>query len=72
MLGSYQVEFVAGLAILAVAALLWRYLLFAFRRVPVPLLLRSNMAAEFSTVLEIALLAFGCAALIDAVVKALP
>jgi hypothetical protein len=72
MLGSYQVEFVAGLAILAAAALLWRYLLSAFRRVPVPFLLRSSMAAELSAVLEIALLAFGVAALIDAAVKALP
>jgi len=72
MLGSYQAEFVLGLAILAVAALLWRYLLFAFRRVPVPFLLRSGMAAELSAVLEIALLAFGCAALIDAAVKAIP
>lgn len=72
MFGSYQAEFVVGLAILAVAALLWRYLLSAFRRVPVPLFLRSNMAAELSTVAEIALLAFGVAALIDATVKALP
>jgi hypothetical protein len=72
MLGSYQAEFVIGLAILGVAALLWRYLLSAFRRVPVPYLLRSNMAAELSTVFEIALLAFGVAALIDATVKAIP
>jgi len=72
MFGSYQVEFVIGLAILAVAVLLWRYLLSAFRRVPVPYILRSTMAAELSTVLEIALLAFGVAALIDAAVKALP
>ena len=72
MLGSYQVEFLVGFAILGVAALLWRYLLSAFRRVPPPLFLRSNMAAELSTVLEIALFAFGVAALIDATVKALP
>jgi hypothetical protein len=72
MFGSYQVELVFGLAILAAAALLWRYLLSAFRRVPPPLLLRSSMAAELSTVLEVALLAFGCAALIDVAVKVLP
>lgn len=71
MFGSYQVEFVAGLAILGTAAILWRYLLHAFRKQPVPLLLRSNMAAELSAVLEIALAAFGAAALIDAAVKAM-
>lgn len=70
MFGSYQFEFVAGLAILGIAALLWRYLLTAFRKAPPPLLLRSGMAAELSAVLEIALLAFGTAALIDAAVKA--
>lgn len=70
MFGSYQAEFIAGLAILGAAAFLWRYLLTAYRKVPPPLLLRSDMAAELSAVLEIALVAFGVAALIDAAVKA--
>ena len=71
MFGSYYVEFVAGLCFLAVAVLLWRYLLNAFRHEPLPFFLRSEMAAEISTVLEIALLAFGAAALIDGAAKAL-
>lgn len=70
MFGSYQVEFIAGLAILAAAVIIWRYLLTAFRKVPLPLLLRADMAAEISAVVEIALLAFGVTALIDAAVKA--
>lgn len=73
MFGSYfYIELVVGLAFLAAAAILWRYLLHAFRRERPPFLLRTNMAAEVSTVLEIALLAFGVAALIDFAVKAIP
>jgi hypothetical protein len=38
---------------------------------PPPLLLRGDMAAELSAVLEIAMVSLGVAALIDATVKAL-
>ena len=71
MFGSYYVELGFGLAFLCIAAGLWRYLLYAFRRVPVPALFRNSMAAELSTVMEIALLAFGTAFVIDAAVKVL-
>ncbi len=72
MSGSVPAEFAFGLVLLGLAAVLWRYLLHAFRRQPLPLLLRSEMAAPLSTVVEVALLAFGCAALIDATAKFLP
>jgi hypothetical protein len=72
MFGSIPAEFTFGLVLLALAAVLWRFLLRAFRRQPLPLLLRSEMAAPLSTVVEVGLLAFGCAALIDATAKLLP
>ena len=69
MFGSYSFEFAVGVVFLCIAAALWFYLLRAFRRTPLPAVLRPAMAAELSTVLEIALLAFGFAALIDAAAK---
>jgi len=70
MFGSYYTEIGVGLAFLAAAVLLLSYLHHAFRHEPVPLLLRGDMAAQLSAVLEVALLAFGAAALIDAATKA--
>ncbi|GAB4353131.1 MAG: hypothetical protein Kow00114_02180 [Kiloniellaceae bacterium] len=72
MFGSYYAEFAIGLGFLAAAALLLRYFYHAFRHKPVPLLLRGDMVAELSAVLEVALVAFGVAALIDAAAKAIP
>ncbi|MGD1880220.1 MAG: hypothetical protein ACFB13_22300 [Kiloniellaceae bacterium] len=69
MFGSYSVEFAVGLIVLCTAGALWVYLLRAFQRTPLPALLRPAMAAELSAVLEIALLAFGLAALIDGAAK---
>lgn len=70
MFGSSFAEFGLGITFLVAAGVLWRYLLHTFRHEPLPLLFRGEMAAELSAVLEIALLAFGAAALIDAAVKA--
>lgn len=70
MIGSYYTEIALGLGFLAAAVLLLRYLHYAFRHEPLPLLLRGDMAAQLSAVLEVALLAFGAAALIDAAAKA--
>jgi tellurite resistance protein TehA-like permease len=70
MFGSYYAEIAVGLGFLAAAVLLLRYLHYAFRHEPLPLLLRGDMAAQLSAVLEVALLAFGAAALIDAAAKA--
>jgi len=72
MFGSYYAEFALGLVFLAVAAGFWVMLLRIFRHPVVPVVFRGTMAAELLTVLEIALLAFGLAALIDAVAKAIP
>lgn len=72
MFGSYYTEIAVGLGFLVAAALLLRYLHYAFRHEPLPLLLRGDMAAQLSAVLEVALLAFGAAALIDAAAKAIP
>jgi hypothetical protein len=70
MFGSSFAEFGLGVGFLVAAVLLWRYLLHAFRQQPLPFVFRAEMAGELSAVLEIALLAFGAAALIDAAVKA--
>lgn len=70
MFGSYYAEIAVGFGFLAAAAFLLRYLHQAFRHEPVPLLLRGDMAAQLSAVLEVALFAFGAAALIDAAAKA--
>jgi len=72
MFGSYFLELAAGASILVVAVFLWRYLLQAFRRSPLPVLLRPAMAAEMSTILEIALLALGTSFVIDGLVHAIP
>lgn len=72
MFGSYYAELALGVVFLAVAVGFWLLLLRIFRRPVTPVLFRSTMAAELSTVLEIALLAFGTAAVIDAVAKAIP
>ena len=70
MFGSYFAEFGLGIAFLIAAVVLWRYLLHVYRHEPLPFLFRAEMAAELSAVIEIALLAFGAAALIDAIAKA--
>ena len=70
MFGSSYFEIGTGVVVLVLAGALWRFLLYAFRRQPAPVFLRSAMAAEVSTVLEIALLAFGGAYLIDGLAKA--
>lgn len=72
MFGSYQVELAIGLAAIIIAVVLWRYLLRAFRRVPVPFLLRSDMAAEVSAVVEIALLSIGFAYLVKGLAEMIP
>jgi len=72
MFWTSQGELLLGLAMLVAAVILWRYLLKAFRRQPPPFFLRFDMAAQLSVVVEIALLVFGLAALIDAGVKILP
>jgi len=69
MFGSSFAEFGVGIAFLVAAALLWRYLLHAFRKQPLPAVFRAEMAGELSAVAEVALLAFGTAAVIDAAVK---
>lgn len=71
MFGSYF-ELAIGLTAIALAAALWRYLVYAFRRIPVPFFLRSGMAAELSAVLEIALLAVGLAYVVDGLAKMIP
>lgn len=60
MFGSYF-ELAIGLTAVLLGAALWRSLLFAFRRQPIPLLLRSNFAEELSTVTVIGFLAVGAA-----------
>ncbi len=72
MFGSYYAEFALGLVFLAVAAGFWVLLLRIFRRPVVPAPFRGEMAAQISTVLEIALLAFGLAAMLDAAVHLIP
>lgn len=72
MFGSYFIELIAGIAVLALAALLWPVLLRAFRREPVPAFLRPALAAEISIVFEVALVAVGVSLLIDGVAKAIP
>jgi hypothetical protein len=72
MFGSYYLELAVGLAFLGVAAVLWGYLLRAFRRKPLPALLSYGMAGEISTIVEVALLAFGTVATIDALARAIP
>ena len=74
MFGSYYAEFALGLVLLAAAAGFWVLLLRLFRSpaVPVPGPFRGDMAAQLSTIFEIALLAFGLAAVFDAAVKMIP
>lgn len=63
MFGSYF-ELAIGLAAIVLGTALWRSLLFAFRRQPIPFILRSNFAEEFSTVTVIGFLAVGAAFLV--------
>lgn len=63
MFGSYS-GLAIGLAAIVLGAALWRALLFAFRRQPIPFLLRSNFAEELSTVTVIGFLAVGAAYLV--------
>jgi cytoskeletal protein RodZ len=72
MFGSYYLELAVGVAILGLAGVLWFYLLRASRSAVVPSLLRSDTAAQLSAVVEIVLLAFGTAYVIDALVRAIP
>jgi hypothetical protein len=72
MFGSYYAEFALGLVFLAVAAGFWVLLLRIFHRPVVPAPFRGEMVAQISTVLEITLLAFGVAAILDALVNIIP
>ena len=65
MLGSLYLELLTGLALLAFVAVSWVYLLRASRRPVPPFILRSNFGGEVAAISEIALLAFGVAAVID-------
>jgi hypothetical protein len=72
MFGSYYAEFALGLMLLAVAAGLWVLLLRLFRRPAGPGPFRGEMAAQISTIFEIALLAFGLTTIFDAAVHMIP
>ena len=69
MFDSVVLELAFGLALLAVAAGSWLYLLRASRRPVPPAILRSELGGEIATVSEIGLIAFGAAAVFDVVAR---
>lgn len=69
MFGSIYLELLIGLCLLGLVAVSWVYLLRASRRPVPPLILRSNFGGEVAAISEIALLAFGIAAIIDFLAK---
>lgn len=58
-------ELVSGVALLGLAAFSWTYLMRASRRPVPPMILRSSFGGEVVSISEVALLAFGIAAIID-------
>ncbi len=65
MFGSVYLELILGLALFGLAIGSWILLMRASRRPVPPLILRSNFGAEVTTISEVALVAFGLAAIID-------
>ncbi len=65
MFGSVYLELILGLCLFGLAVGSWILLMRASRRPVPPLILRSNFGAEVTTISEVALVAFGLAAIID-------
>ena len=65
MFGSVYLELVFGLGLLGLAVVSWVFLMRASRRPVPPLILRSSFGGEITTISEVALVAFGLAAIID-------
>lgn len=65
MFGLAYLELVLGLVLLGLAIGSWIFLMRASRRPVPPLILRSSFGGEVTTISEVALVAFGVAAIID-------